>query len=150
MRTTKLRSVAAVGILWLAMGAGCSKDPPGPEVAHSCDDATCCMQDTRFYDYVEIIENEPADLGGKTLIFKNGLPTKAEREEYKAHSVSVCEFSLSKIDGLARTTPLAAKSWVDFPFRYRVWGKVYGDRYAQTIIASPILFIYVDRIEEVK
>ncbi|QIP15597.1 hypothetical protein G8759_24675 [Spirosoma aureum] len=152
MKTNQLRSLAVVGMSWLALGVGCQKDPPkpGPEVAHSCNDGTCCMLDARYYDYVETIANEPADLSGSSLTFKNGFPSKAVSETFKAYSLGVCDLSHAKIVGLLNTVSLNAKSWEDYPFRYRVWGKVYHDRLTQTIIASPILNVYVDRIEEVK
>ena len=152
MKRTQWRSLSAVGVLWLALGAGCQKDPPQSQ---SCDNGTCCMQDTRQYDYVETIENQPADLLGVTLIFKNLLPINNDPlwynagtgDKYKSLSAEICSLSKSKVSSLKNTVPLSGSN---YPFRYRVWGKVYYDPNTQTTVATPVLFISIDRIDEVK
>lgn len=156
MKKTQIRSLAAVGLLWLTLGAGCQKDPPKPNTTLSCTNGTCCMQDAGQYDYVETIENEPADLIRQTLIFKNHLPLSNDPKwyksstggKYKSITLSVCSLSQAKIAGLKRTVPL--ETGAPYPYTYRVWGKVYHDPNYQTLLAIPVLFIYVDRIEEVK
>ncbi len=156
MEITKLRSLAIVSILWLALGAGCRKEPPEPNTTLSCNNGTCCMEDTRPYNYVEIIENEPADLFKQKLFFKNFLPLNnapkwyksSTGDKFKSRILSVCSLSQSKIAGLVETVPL--ETGATYPYAYRVWGKVYHDSTYRTLLPIPVLFIYVDRIEKVK
>lgn len=146
MKINQLRGIAAVGVLWLCLGVGCRKDPPEPK---SCNDGTCCMQDTRDYDYVEYLENAPADLGGPPFFsawgvgLKNPIPTTSQ---FPARGAQVCDLTLSKVVNLRQT---ATKDGVAGSYHYRIWGKVYGDR-SQTLVAIPIMYIYIDRIEEAK
>lgn len=152
MKTNQVYRAAIVGVLWLCVGAGCRKDPPEPV---SCSDGTCCMGDMRPYDYVETIANAPADLYGKTLIFKSPLPAGNDPRWYntttgarlQATALGTCSLSDSKVAGLKWTYPLDGSQG---PYRYRVWGKVYHDRDAQPIVPVPVLYIAIDRIEEVK
>lgn len=147
MKRTQWRSLAAIGVLWLALGAGCQKDPPQPQ---SCDNGTCCMQDTRQYDYVETIENQPADLGGPPffakwgLALKNGIPTKSQ---FQARGVQVCDLSLTKVINLKQTAPPPPDT-SSGPYHYRVWGKVYTD-HSIPLVPPSYMYIYIDRIEEV-
>ena len=149
MKQNQLYRLAIVGVLWLSIGAGCQKDPPEVQ-AKSCNDGTCCMQDTRQYDYVETIEAQPADLLYGNLIFKNGFPTNAERESFKSISLGICDLSRAKTQNLPNTVPIDSIGMrLPYPYRYRVWGKVYSDKFVQTFGSSPFLMIYVEKIEKV-
>lgn len=152
MKTNRVLSMAAVGVLWLSLCTGCRKDPPEPE---SCNNGTCCMQDNRHYDYVEYIENEAADLIGRSIALKKPVPAGNDPRWFNVDtgnrlqtpSVDICTLSQSKVAGLKNTVPVDGSP---YPYHYRVWGKIYHDRHAQTYTAIPLMYIYIDRIEEAK
>ncbi|GAA4397390.1 hypothetical protein GCM10023187_06780 [Nibrella viscosa] len=111
------------------------------------------MKDSRPYDFVEMIENAPADIGPRRgLIFKDPLPRLQDPSfvastgmKLQATAVGVCELSSAKLMNLPSTYPADGE-----PYSYRVWGKLYHDRDAQPFGMIPILYVYVDRIEKVK
>lgn len=153
MKQNQFYRLAIVGMLWLSIGAGCQKDPPEAWVK-SCNDGTCCMQDMQQYDYVETIENLPADLIEKTLIFSRDLPlsngpewlNQSTGDKYKANGAGVCDFTKYKLAGLQNTVPLDGSA---YPYQYRVWGKVYHASNRPTLVAKPVLYIYLEKIEKV-
>jgi hypothetical protein len=141
-----------VGVLWLGMGAGCQRDDP---TTRSCNDGTCCGQRSDAYEYTEYVQGVQADLlfdgstqspayNGYVLVLKNRLPIASQ---FGAQSTRVCDLSLSKVKAVKPSLTSISDSTT---FKYRVWGKLFYLKDVQTITATPVLYIYVDRIVPAK
>ncbi len=146
MKTNRVMRMAAVGVLWLSLSAGCRKDPPDPKQLYSCSDGTCCNSDTRHYIYDGSIEGLQVNLIGGSYVtavyFEEPLPGN-----YLIQEVRLCNLSRNKVSGLQ---PAAIIGGNFATYKYRVWGKLYYDPDYQTLTATPIEFLYIDRIDEVK
>ena len=130
----------------LCMSLSCKKDPPlpvDPLLGFSCSDGTCCGRDNTTYEYVQKLENMPADymngaLGGSFFynqpIANQSMPI----------ITLICDLRIEKIRGLKNT--YNPNTW---PLKYRVWGTVYADVSNPRLTAKPILYILIDKIETI-
>ncbi|SDE30738.1 hypothetical protein SAMN04487996_104314 [Dyadobacter soli] len=141
----KRKIVSCASALFFLAIFNCKRDKPDPE----CRDASCCLP--FFNAHVEYIQDEPVSLIGPPYIsdyafhFSRKLPSRPPRKEYVSHISGICEKSLYKLEGF----PLTHKS-ISGPdsFPYRVSGKLV-DWTQEKLIGTPILHLFIDKIEKI-
>ncbi len=162
MKPNQLFRTAVAGVLWLSVGASChrSSDPapyvvdPNDPTSRSCNDNTCCGQDNGQYDYVEYVQNVPVALLGPPgdwgFALKDSLPSlnalKSYQNKKRATLVMACDLSVSKIQNLKTSTYSSSGT---IPYNYKLSGKVFQLPLKYTLTATPVLAIYVDKIEAI-
>ena len=138
---------------------GCKKDQPEAKVDYSCNDGSCCNNNTSTYTFLEEFKNEPADLwmmpGGApaSVMFRRKftVPEFAYDPSKYKHNADICSRSYSRLQGLTHSVEFDANGQSIYPYRYRVWGKLYKPDYWDFgIIPFPTLTFYIDRIERVQ
>ena len=138
---------------------GCKKDQPEAKVDYSCNDGSCCNNDKSTYTFLQEFKNEPADVamlpGGApaTIHFRRKftVPELADDSSKYKQNANICVRSLSRVQGISNSVEFDASGQAIFPYRYRVWGKLYKPDYWDTnIVPFPILTFYIDRIERVQ
>jgi hypothetical protein len=141
MKTKKtLLYMAAV----LCMSISCKKElvPEDPLAGFRCNDGTCCGQGSITYQYVQKIENMPADYLGDTLGGRFLYNQPLGGEEYP--NTIICELSRTKIKSLGLKKTYDRNTW---PLKYRVWGIVYADISTPRLVAGPFYYILIDKVE---
>ncbi|UFH53538.1 hypothetical protein [Spirosoma sp. KNUC1025] len=161
MKTNQLRSLAAIGVLWLVLGAGCKKDPPEPDSIFplACNDGTCCMSGgSRRYYYVADLDSVETNLLGSYygqaigVYFKEPQPKKFNTSfpvtnlKSYVQMIQICELSFDKTVGL-KVIPPGIIADTASTYQYRVWGKLYNDPDFATFDATPVYYLHIDRIK---
>lgn len=125
----------------------CDRDKADPE----CKDASCCHPE--YNEYVEYIVDVPAHLGGPPqystwgFAVPMGYPS-GEGVPYQSKILNICENSMDKIKGF--TPDIVPRDSTKMTYPYRVSGKVLSDEKNPRLIASHVLYIYIDKIEKIK
>jgi hypothetical protein len=131
-------------ILFFCATISCKKN-----TAELCDNGTnCCGVESKDWILVAKFENEMADYGRNALLFKNGFAPEGRLPIIYQHSVSVCTFSNSKVQGMEET--YLANNSMGPPYKYRVWGRIFWARDAPSgITGTPALLAQIDKIEKI-
>lgn len=125
----------------------CDKDKADPE----CKDASCCHPE--YNQYVEYIIDVPAHLAGPPqysnwgFFVTVGYPTGNEIR-YTSNALEICENSMDKIKGF--TPDIVPRDSTKMTYAYRVSGKILSDEKNPRFSPTPVLYIYIDKIEKIK
>jgi hypothetical protein len=143
----KRRAIPWATALFFLTALSCDKDRPNPD----CRDASCCHPE--YNEYVEYITDVPAHLGGPPqfstwgFIVPTGYPS-GTNNPLKSRTLNICENSMDKIKGLI--PDIVPRDSTKITYAYRVSGKVLSDEKKPRLIPTPVLYIYIDKIEKIK
>ncbi|GAB2561490.1 hypothetical protein [Spirosoma areae] len=146
MKTTKLRSLAVVVVLWLALGAGCSKEPPLPD----CKNGSCCSPGTQAM-FFKRINGALADYGGLSFGFKDPVNVV---NGIVVDGIPICDVQWDMIDAMRLKSNVTIANGkirlIDSTnrYRYRVWGIVYEHPEIINWLPVPDYRIRVEKVEE--
>ena len=119
---------------------------------YSCNDGSCCNPNEKVrYEYDHSFAGEPVAIlekGGVIgLYFKEWMGVNGYSA--KTPVAQICQICADKVVGL--DTAYVAILMIPPSFKYRAWGKVYKPPYWNGSFGGlPILYVTVDRIEEIK
>ncbi|MCC5613252.1 hypothetical protein LC612_42890 [Nostoc sp. CHAB 5834] len=149
MTLNQLRSIAAVGVLWLCVSVGCREDAiPTDPTPVSCRDGTCCGPVGVHYQYAETYSGTLVTLGSGTswgVDFDKPIPT-GTKDTWKKQAY-ICELALNKVFELPEDQLQKAAS---AGIQCRVWGRLYIGNEMPTLTVGSPRFFAIDRIEVVK
>lgn len=144
MKRNRLRSIAALGVLWLCVSVGCRKDPPEIPCWEGLED-----------QFVKRMEGVPARYDGTVLLFNkpyvviNGVALSdafvcpSQKEQVKAMNLKSNVIYDPKTDRFRLVDSTRA-------YPYRIWGNIYLNDLNWSILGLPNHGIRVEKIEEVK
>lgn len=144
MKAIQLLIFLAMCILVSTSTSSCQKEPK-PD----CWDGTCCDQDKNRYQYIQYLENAPADLSGPPEFSGWGFVLKdAIRigQRTPVAAILLCDYCINKVQELPPT--YTKETYLNPPRAYRVWGKIVEDKLSTSFTGLPNLSMYVDRIEK--
>jgi hypothetical protein len=150
MKLNRLRRIAAVGVLWLCVSVGCSKDPLLP----ACENGKCCWEGYTP-KFVKRLDDAPAEYGGSGFVFKDIL---IEESGYKLDRAIICRVHWDMVNkmNLKNNMTIDPKTnkvrLIDSTrqYPYRVWGIVYEIPEIPNFGAIPTLAVRIEKVEEVK
>lgn len=139
------KTIRVIALLFLTAISCDNKAPDLDDFDQECKNASCCNPE--FNEFVEYISDAPMHLNGGTLRSLTGYPSD-DKNPYKSSILSICEKSLDKIKGLAPDTVMDDPT--KLTYSYKVSGKVLSDVKNPRNVVTPVLSVYIDKIEIIK
>ena len=148
MKISQLRSIAAVGVLWLYMAVSCRKDPPDL----SCEDGSCCSPGTPA-KFFKRIDGGLADYANLSFGFKDTLNVV---NGFVLNGADICDVQ----EGMIKAMHLKGNGTIENGkfrlidstnrYQYRVWGNIYELPRIINFLPIPTYRIRVEKVEEAR